>query len=172
MAPGFIDAHFHAVDPFGTKLGVADGITTGMDLETGAMPVRDGYNQRLLAWQQGRRRRCSRLVCVPQQYRADEPHHEDARRGSAPGRARRRLIAVDMDQASESFRYIPELIDSVPELAVIVESRSDKQGFLRIDLNSRIQILVKPADRVRAEAQRRLSAQSTNPLLSTITVLK
>jgi len=43
VAPGFIDTHFHAVDPFGTKLGVADGITTGMDLETGAMPVSDWY---------------------------------------------------------------------------------------------------------------------------------
>lgn len=30
VAPGFIDTHFHAVDTFGTKLGVADGITTGM----------------------------------------------------------------------------------------------------------------------------------------------
>jgi len=46
VAPGFIDTHFHAVDPFGTKLGVADGITTGMDLETGAMPVRDWYASR------------------------------------------------------------------------------------------------------------------------------
>ncbi|MGE5264474.1 MAG: aminoacylase, partial [Acidobacteriota bacterium] len=46
VAPGFIDTHFHAIDPFGTKLGVADGITTGMDLETGAMPVRDWYASR------------------------------------------------------------------------------------------------------------------------------
>lgn len=43
VAPGFIDTHFHAVDPFGTKLGVADGITTGMDLESGASPVADWY---------------------------------------------------------------------------------------------------------------------------------
>lgn len=46
VAPGFIDTHFHAVDPFGTKLGVADGITTGMDLEVGAMPVRDWYDNK------------------------------------------------------------------------------------------------------------------------------
>ncbi|WP_338092670.1 aminoacylase [Salipiger mangrovisoli] len=46
VAPGFIDTHFHAVDPFGTKLGVADGITTGMDLESGAMPVGAWYAQR------------------------------------------------------------------------------------------------------------------------------
>lgn len=46
VAPGFIDTHFHAVDPFGTKLGVADGITTGMDLEAGAMPVGEWYAQR------------------------------------------------------------------------------------------------------------------------------
>ena len=33
VAPGFIDTHFHAVDPFASKMAVADGITTGMDLE-------------------------------------------------------------------------------------------------------------------------------------------
>ena len=36
VAPGFIDTHFHAVDPFATKLAVAGGVTTGMDLEAGA----------------------------------------------------------------------------------------------------------------------------------------
>jgi len=46
VAPGFIDTHFHAVDPFATKLAVADGITTGMDLEAGASPVGSWYAQR------------------------------------------------------------------------------------------------------------------------------
>lgn len=46
VAPGFIDTHFHAVDPFATKLAVADGITTGMDLEAGAAPVGEWYAQR------------------------------------------------------------------------------------------------------------------------------
>ena len=43
VAPGFIDTHFHAVDPFATKMVVADGVTTGMDLEQGATPVGDWY---------------------------------------------------------------------------------------------------------------------------------
>jgi len=43
VAPGFIDTHFHAVDPFATKMAVADGITTGMDLEAGASPVGEWY---------------------------------------------------------------------------------------------------------------------------------
>ena len=34
------------MDPFGTKLGVADGITTGMDLEAGARPVAEWYAER------------------------------------------------------------------------------------------------------------------------------
>jgi len=46
VAPGFIDTHFHAVDPFASKLAVADGITTGMDLEAGASPVGEWYSQR------------------------------------------------------------------------------------------------------------------------------
>ena len=43
VAPGFIDTHFHAVDPFATKMVVADGVTTGMDLEQGSTPVGDWY---------------------------------------------------------------------------------------------------------------------------------
>lgn len=46
VAPGFIDTHFHAVDPFASKMAVADGITTGMDLEAGASPVGEWYAQR------------------------------------------------------------------------------------------------------------------------------
>ncbi len=46
VAPGFIDTHFHAVDPFATKMIVADGVTTGMDLEAGAYPVGDWYDAR------------------------------------------------------------------------------------------------------------------------------
>jgi len=46
VAPGFIDTHFHAVDPFASKLAAADGITTGMDLEAGASPVGEWYAQR------------------------------------------------------------------------------------------------------------------------------
>jgi len=46
VAPGFIDTHFHAVDPFATKLAVADGITTGMDLEAGASRVGEWYAQK------------------------------------------------------------------------------------------------------------------------------
>src|SRR5210317_1103789 len=46
VAPGFIDTHFHAVDPFATKMVVADGVTTGMDLEAGASRVGEWYAKR------------------------------------------------------------------------------------------------------------------------------
>ncbi|WP_219932617.1 hypothetical protein [Microbulbifer sp. YPW1] len=39
VAPGFIDTHFHSIDPFATKMVVADGVTTGMDLEAGSTRV-------------------------------------------------------------------------------------------------------------------------------------
>jgi hypothetical protein len=52
VAPGFIDTHFHAVDPFASKLAVADGITTGMDLEAGASRVGEWYeNKKKSGWQ-------------------------------------------------------------------------------------------------------------------------
>ncbi|MCP4231743.1 MAG: aminoacylase, partial [bacterium] len=38
VAPGFIDVHFHSLDLFAVKLGMQDGVTTGMDFEYGAWP--------------------------------------------------------------------------------------------------------------------------------------
>ena len=35
VAPGFIDTHFHSIQAVGYKLGLRDGVTTGMDLEMG-----------------------------------------------------------------------------------------------------------------------------------------
>jgi N-acyl-D-amino-acid deacylase len=46
VAPGFIDTHFHAVDPFATKLALRDGTTTGMDLELGATSVGEWYEKK------------------------------------------------------------------------------------------------------------------------------
>jgi len=46
VAPGFIDTHFHAVDPFATKMSLRDGVTTGMDLEAGALYVNDWYDKK------------------------------------------------------------------------------------------------------------------------------
>ena len=46
VAPGFIDTHFHAVDRFATKMVVADGVTTGMDLEAGSSRVGEWYAKR------------------------------------------------------------------------------------------------------------------------------
>jgi len=52
VAPGFIDTHFHAVDPFATKMVVADGVTTGMDLEAGATRIGEWYAKKDKAgWQ-------------------------------------------------------------------------------------------------------------------------
>ena len=52
VAPGFIDTHFHAVDPFATKLALRDGTTTGMDLELGATDVAAWYATKAHAgWQ-------------------------------------------------------------------------------------------------------------------------
>lgn len=46
VAPGFIDTHFHAVDAFATKMSLRDGVTTGMDLELGALHVNDWYDKK------------------------------------------------------------------------------------------------------------------------------
>jgi N-acyl-D-amino-acid deacylase len=52
IAPGFIDTHFHSVDPFATKMAIRDGVTTGMDLELGAINIKDWYDKKAASgWQ-------------------------------------------------------------------------------------------------------------------------
>lgn len=46
VAPGFIDTQFHGLDPFATKMGLRDGMTTGLDLEAGAMNVKAWYDKK------------------------------------------------------------------------------------------------------------------------------
>jgi len=45
VAPGFIDTHIHGMDPYGLKLLARDGVTTALEIEVGAYPVEDFYNQ-------------------------------------------------------------------------------------------------------------------------------
>jgi len=52
VAPGFIDAHYHAVDVFATKMSLRDGVTTGMDLEAGSFNVKGWYEEKAkTGWQ-------------------------------------------------------------------------------------------------------------------------
>lgn len=44
VAPGFIDGHHHATDPFGRKLALRDGLTTMMDFEAGVRDVVKFYD--------------------------------------------------------------------------------------------------------------------------------
>lgn len=50
VAPGFIDLHFHALDGLSLKLAALDGVTTGMDLEIGAIGVGAWYKEKEGAW--------------------------------------------------------------------------------------------------------------------------
>jgi hypothetical protein len=45
LAPGFIDLHSHAQSLTGMRLQALDGVTTALDLEAGALPVRDRYQR-------------------------------------------------------------------------------------------------------------------------------
>lgn len=50
VAPGFIDTHFHALDGLSVKMAARDGVTTGMDLEIGAIFVDEWYKAKENAW--------------------------------------------------------------------------------------------------------------------------
>ncbi len=43
VAPGFIDSHQHATDPFSRKVNLRDGLTTMMDFEAGAGDIAKWY---------------------------------------------------------------------------------------------------------------------------------
>ncbi|MFK7731799.1 MAG: amidohydrolase family protein [Pseudomonadales bacterium] len=52
VSPGFIDTHNHgSVTPHGGKLSLRNGVTTGMDLEVGAMNIAKWYQERDGKWQ-------------------------------------------------------------------------------------------------------------------------
>jgi hypothetical protein len=51
VAPGFIDLHSHGQDPYAIKLLLRDGVTSPLDIEFGAYPVEDYYNEREGKWQ-------------------------------------------------------------------------------------------------------------------------
>lgn len=46
VAPGFIDTHSHAIDPFGIRMALRDGVTTAMDLEMGATSIGEWYDKK------------------------------------------------------------------------------------------------------------------------------
>jgi hypothetical protein len=46
VAPGFIDLHVHGQDPYAVKLMLRDGVTTPLEIEAGAWPVTDYYDER------------------------------------------------------------------------------------------------------------------------------
>lgn len=50
VAPGFIDTHYHALDGLAVRLALRDGVTTGMDLEWGAMNVSAWYASKAGRW--------------------------------------------------------------------------------------------------------------------------
>ena len=51
VAPGFIDLHVHGQDPYAVKLVLRDGVTTSLEIEAGAWPVTDYYDEREGKWQ-------------------------------------------------------------------------------------------------------------------------
>ncbi len=50
VAPGFIDSHDHSMDLFAAKMGLRDGLTTGLDLEIGALNVGAWYQEKEGKW--------------------------------------------------------------------------------------------------------------------------
>jgi N-acyl-D-amino-acid deacylase len=50
VAPGFIDTHTHSSDKFSVKMSMMDGVTTGLDLELGALNIADWYERENGKW--------------------------------------------------------------------------------------------------------------------------
>ena len=50
VAPGFIDTHTHSSDKFSINLSMMDGVTTGLDLEVGAVNIAEWYEREKGKW--------------------------------------------------------------------------------------------------------------------------
>ena len=50
VAPGFIDTHTHSSDKFAIKMSMMDGVTSGMDLEAGAVNIAAWYEREKGKW--------------------------------------------------------------------------------------------------------------------------
>ena len=50
VAPGFVDLHAHGHDPFSRDLQARDGVTAAFELEGGAYPVDEWYEEREGSW--------------------------------------------------------------------------------------------------------------------------
>ena len=50
VAPGFIDTHTHSSDKYAIRMSMMDGVTTGLDLEVGAMNIAAWYEREAGKW--------------------------------------------------------------------------------------------------------------------------
>ena len=50
VAPGFVDIHSHGLDPYTSSFQVRDGVTTALELEGGAFPMQEWYEEREGRW--------------------------------------------------------------------------------------------------------------------------
>jgi len=50
VTAGFIDTHYHALDELAVKMAIRDGVTTGMDLEWGALNIDKWYAAKQNKW--------------------------------------------------------------------------------------------------------------------------
>jgi N-acyl-D-glutamate deacylase len=50
VTAGFIDTHMHSSDKFSVKMSMMDGVTTGLDLELGALNIADWYEREEAKW--------------------------------------------------------------------------------------------------------------------------
>jgi N-acyl-D-amino-acid deacylase len=51
VAPGFIDTHTHSSDKYSIRMSMMDGVTTGLDLEAGAINIADWYEREAGQWE-------------------------------------------------------------------------------------------------------------------------
>ncbi|MCT9098431.1 amidohydrolase family protein [Haloarchaeobius sp. HME9146] len=118
VAPGFIDTHFHAVDPFATKLALRDGVTTGMDLELGILHTSDWYDEKATTgWQVNYGATAGLSLCRmtvhDPEVTIDEPldfskHQEYVNKAAADGVAGWSTTRSDIDQMNQVMRQLDE----------------------------------------------------------------
>ncbi|NMM48319.1 amidohydrolase family protein [Marinigracilibium pacificum] len=131
VAPGFIDTHFHAQDAFATKMAVAGGVTTGMDLEAGSSRVGDWYDRRAKeGWQVNYGTTSSMLFAriMVHDPEVDMSEIVDARNGQG-------IIAASAADGVQGWAVTKSSIDQMNQIMKILDEDL-RQGAIGIGITS------------------------------------
>ena len=117
VAPGFIDTHTHSSNKYSIKMSMMDGVTTGLDLEVGALNIAAWYEREKGKWPMNYGQVVSqemvRMIVhdgieIPEPVDANEVFELRAKAAKEDGVEGWSVSVSDLDQINEITRILDE----------------------------------------------------------------